>query len=328
MSSHVSNLLDRVPELLKNKTTLYLGVGLGVVVASAAYIVSNAFSRSPTTDFKKQMILDKSNYFQVSETKFLEWFEFGASSQEATFTLLFLHGAMTTGDLWRMHDAWAKENQVRIISPSLPGWGLSPLDPFESDPLDWATNDCFKLMKSLGFSASNKFHIVGASLGSIYAAKFALDPTTSPLVDKVMLYVSFSPSENGRNPLKGSQLEGFSTMHKWPLFARLLDKLLILPMLRSLLPGDGIRSVRYQWEGLWKCTDDISSPWPKNWRSMSKDHEVFIISGDTDDLAPVENQTFLHKEIIGSVLISYKGGHDDHLKKPEDMQQNLMKLLK
>ena len=313
-----------------------------------------------------------------SEDRALEYFEFGAPAENATETVLLLHGALTTGQLWKIHDSWGKSHGVRIVAPTLPGWGLSETTPGHHDgatdglhnakstrmtPKKWATNDALFLLRQLGISESNPVHLVGASLGSIYAAALASSPASRKSIRNVMLYVAFAPvSARGthqddaqqqqqppppllpHDPLEGSQLAGFSQMRRTlgVRWARTIEKLLILPLLRTFMEGDVARSIGHQWEGLWRCTDDIYEDWDFDWRSMTTTipsttssspsprvplRKVIVVSATKDDMAPTHNQHVLHREIQGSTLVEYDGVHDEGIRNPTLMQTHMESLL-
>ena len=97
--------------------------------------------------------------------------------------------------------------------------------------------------------ADERVHLLGASLGSIYAAE--LVSGTSAVADRinnVMLYVAIAPKSDGFDPLEGSELQVFSQMHRFPTAARLLEKHVFMPALRLLAGGDVARSLTL-WEG-------------------------------------------------------------------------------
>jgi pimeloyl-ACP methyl ester carboxylesterase len=292
---------------------------LSAIAAGAAVALFNCYSPSPRTT-EEQIINDGGKVLRVGD-RLTEYFVYGASPQTATKSLLAIHGAMTTGQLWKEHDQWGRENNVLIICPSLPGWGLSEPSYDASmnltrTPKDWAENDALLLLKTLGFSSENKVHLVGASLGSIYAAALASSEKTSPLIANVMLYVAFAPPSMTNDPLLNSQLRVFSQMHSVPILARTFEKIVVLPLLRSSLPGDAGRSLKTQWEGLWKCTDDIYAPWDFPYQSLTQQRKVVVVSGKSDNLAPPHNQQALRTLIPGAQLVEYEGGHDDGVRKP------------
>ncbi len=49
-----------------------------------------------------------------------------------------------------------------------------------------------------------------------------------------MMYVAFAPASKDFDPLTGSDLNVFSQMHRFSTAARLLDKFVIIPLLKAL----------------------------------------------------------------------------------------------
>lgn len=309
------------------KLLKYLLPPLGAALFLALF---NAFNPSPRISSTK-ILQDGGNSLLLPSGRMMEYFEYGASKDQAQHTLVALHGAMTTGKLWKIHDAWGIENKVRIISPSLPGWGLSEAMPiYTATPKEWANEDAIALLQQLGFSEQNQVHLMGASLGSIYAAALVSTPEATSMIKNVMLYVPFSPRTPEHNPLEGSQLKVFSQMHTFPTLARAFEKYVIVPLMRRFMDGDAKRSVLEQWEGLWKCTDDIYGGWEFDWKQIGNNggRKVIIVSGTKDDIAPPRNQEILNQGITGSVSVSYDGGHEAGIVNPELMQGHLELLLK
>jgi pimeloyl-ACP methyl ester carboxylesterase len=213
---------------------------------------------------------------------------------------------------------------VRIIGPSLPGWGWSEAAP-DSSPKKWAGTDAVELLQAV--NASEPVHLFGASLGSIYAAE--LISAASPIADRfenVMLYVAIAPKTEAFDPLNGSDLNVFSQLHRFPTAARLLDKFVIIPLLKSLVGGDVARSLNL-WEGLWRCTDDIKGDRSLFAPDLTSKRRVFVVSGSKDTAAPPANQKKLVELIPGSVLLAYEGGHDESIKNPTIMQEHLSMLI-
>jgi len=297
-------------------------LSVGVII-----VVRNSFNPSSRIN-KAQIARDGGHALSLPDNRLLEYFEFGACKEEAESTLLAIHGGTTTGQLWRIHDQWGKKNKVRIISPSLPGWGLSEAMPLTATPQDWASRDATFLLQTLGFNNENKVHLMGASLGSIYASALVCTPEAKHMIGDVMLYVAFAPKSKTHDPLEGSKLKIFSQMYTFPILARLLEKFIFIPLIKALLPGDVRRSVRNQWEGLWKCRDDIYGEWNLDWPKMSVGRKVIIVSGSRDGLVRPRNQIVLHESIHGSLLVSYDGGHEAPVMHPELMQGHFGLLLK
>ena len=283
------------------------------------------FERSPPIS-AEEIERNGGHALRLSCGRSIEYFEFGVAASEARHTILAIHGALTTGALWGIHDQWARSHHIRIIAPSLPGWGFSPCGDLEDTPANWAQEDARELLDIL--APGVMVDVLGASLGSVFAAALASNPATASRIGNVMLYVAIAPSTLDYDPLEGSQLRAFSKLHAIPDLARCFEGCLWTPLLKALLSGDAARSIARQWEGLWRSTENIYSAWQDGWQMMAQhDRKVLIVSGSDDDMAPPHNQQKLYAAIPGSELIRFQGAHVDPIIKPEIMQDHMLQLL-
>ena len=290
---------------------------------AAFIVVKRAFipSRPITVE---QIKNDGGNALLLRDHRLLEYFIHGNPTSETV--LLALHGAQTTGKLFTLLHSWAVNANVKIIAPSLPGFGMTSFFP-DYHLEDWV-EDMQELMKHLQV---NHFHVLGTSLGSIHAAALACLYKPQHAVGNIELYVAFAPAVAGEHdPLQGSVLKLFANMRSYPLLKRLFEKLLVLPLLRLFLPrnGDVVRSVRTQWEGMADCSRCIYQPWRFEWEKMAKNRLVVIISARGDTAAPPHNQHRLHTHIANSELVEYDGGHERGLKEPKMMAKHVELILK
>lgn len=298
---------------------ILLGSG-ALLAATTAYAAATAFSPSPPAS-AEIVERDGGRSLRLQDGRLLEYFVHGDAT---TFkhTILALPGANTTGKLFEILSEKAKAEHVRIISPSLPGFGCSDFKP-KYTILEW-TEDAGALLDHLHVS---QCHVLGTSLGSILAA--GLSSTAAHRVRNTMLYVAFAPETADNDPLQGSMLDMFGKMRDKPLLKRTLEKLFFMPMLRSLVPktSDVYRAISRQWEGASYCADLIYQPWQFEWKSMARGRNVFIVSGKQDTCAPPHNQLMLAREITGSQLIEYDGAHEYPLEHPELMWSHVRLLL-
>jgi pimeloyl-ACP methyl ester carboxylesterase len=300
-------------------------LALCLVGGLLGFAAMRAFTPSARVDTNGTNEIAKAGgqWFRLKDGRVVEWFEYGASLEEAKTTILALHGAMTTGKLWEAHDAWGREKLVRIIAPSLPGWGCSESDG-NTSPKQWAASDAVELLKET--KAGERVHLLGASLGSIYAAEL-LCAAGPKAIGNVMLYVAIAPKSELFDPLEGSDLNMFSKLHGFnPTFARLLEKFLFIPLLRTIAGGDVARSLNL-WEGLWRCTDDIKNERSSFSSDLTSTRKVFVVSATQDTAAPPANQRRLIELIPGSTMITYEGGHDAAVRDPKLMQEHLSVLI-
>ena len=260
-------------------------------------------------------------WIRLRSGSFLEWYEYGDKSSDTA--VVMLHGINSTGRLWEFVDDYAKTQGFRVISPSLPGWGLSGGNA-TGTPMEWAENDMKELL--LHHLRLNKLYIFGASMGSVYAAALA-NALRENVVEALMLYVAFAPKSERHEPLKGSMLWSFQRIHqRFPTVMRLLDKYLFVPILSRVAP-DGRHTFR-QWEGLWKGREVIFQPWGFSLQDLPcPPCTAIVVSGTGDVLAPCENQRILHESIPGSKLVKYEGSHEHSLLNPETLYTHLNMLL-
>ncbi len=332
----------------------YFGV---VVVAVLCYTVLTAFEPSPPITAAELRATDPTaNVIELVDGRVIEYFVFGGSRAAAASggtsgqVLVALHGAQTTGKLFQMLDAWGVQNGVTIVAPTLPGFGFTSNMPgVPSYRLeDWVTETTTHVLNRVlpqYLARGRAFHVLGTSLGSIHAAALSsLYESVAGITNRVgniELYVGFAPAETGvHDPLSGSVLEMFGTLRRSaPTLKRVIEKLLILPALRNLLPTDSdvVRSVSRQWEGAAGCVDLIYQSWNFSWRQLvvvtrspsgtGQERKVVVVSGSDDTVSPSHNQKRLAQEIKGAELVTYTGTHERSIQEPKLMIQHLSLIL-
>ena len=201
---------------------------------------------------------------------------------------------------------WASAANVRIVAPTLPGFGLSGAVAGYSVEA-WVA-DAEALLEHLGIS---DFHVLGTSLGSIYAVALASLHEPRASVRNVMLYVAFAPEDRGagHDPLGGSILESSGKLRTQPRLKHVLEALLMRPLLGALAPPETRRAIKWQWEGLADCARIIYAPWREPWRDLAEGRRVIVVSGTRDEVAPPANQRRLVAQIAGAELVEYDGLH-------------------
>lgn len=298
----------------------------GAAAAATCYVVGTAFTPSKRISFQ-QIQSDDGKVFVTSDGRLMEYFIHG--TQNGKTALVAIHGAQTTGKLFSILHEWALNNDVMVVSPTLPGFGLTPFKRLYT-AREWVRD----LQELLAHLKVQRFHVLGTSLGSILAAATACLYAPREAVDNVLLYVAFAPECETHDPLKGSILAMFGNLRRYPLLKRLLEKIYFMPVLRLLVPKDSdvSRSIRYQWEGAAACADIIYQPWDFGWQGMATTAEgrarrVIIVSGRQDVAAPPHNQHRLHKCIAGSELIEVDGAHERAIQEPALMISHVKLLL-
>eukprot|EP00475_Leptophrys_vorax_P038541 TRINITY_DN6817_c0_g2_i2.p1 TRINITY_DN6817_c0_g2~~TRINITY_DN6817_c0_g2_i2.p1 ORF type:complete len:113 (+),score=16.15 TRINITY_DN6817_c0_g2_i2:34-372(+) len=105
-------------------------VGASAAAALAALAVgvaiSKSFDPSPRID-PAQIEKDGGKYIILRDNRLMEYFVHG--KRDGNVTLVAIHGAQTTGKLFTLLDSWAKNADLRIIAPTLPGFGPVFLPP-------------------------------------------------------------------------------------------------------------------------------------------------------------------------------------------------------
>ncbi len=115
---------------------------LPILICFFIYNYIKAFDHSLTSHFESLLKEKKTEYLKLPNDRYLEYYDFGATKEDAKHTIVMIHGAMTSGNVWKIHESWAKEKKVRIISPSLPGWGLTSFLPINENYVKfWTKND-------------------------------------------------------------------------------------------------------------------------------------------------------------------------------------------
>jgi len=104
---------------------------------------------------------------KISEDRpFLEYFDYGDPKGEL---ILALHGHTTDGTIYEPFNDFFKKNHFRVISPSIPGWGLS-----SADTLLYLPQFAETMAVLMNHVAPGKyFSILGVSMGGLHAAAVA-----------------------------------------------------------------------------------------------------------------------------------------------------------
>ena len=165
-------------KILKQKTAcrdipgivrLVYGFSAGLFVSSQASNTSPSYMQIPSS-FKRQ------GSITLRDGRKMSYMEHGNTHGKPA---IFIHGMMYgSGLLDKTSEAAARQN-LRIITPCRPGYGLS--DPisnasarydaaFLDKMLDEVANDIYELLDRLGIA---KAMILGNSAGSVYALRFA-----------------------------------------------------------------------------------------------------------------------------------------------------------
>ncbi|KAG2388105.1 hypothetical protein C9374_000955 [Naegleria lovaniensis] len=132
--------------------------------------------------------------------KVLEYFMFGTCEnalreQRMSKVILAIHGNGCTGYMFSSYEDMALKNNICIIAPTIPGWGLSL-------SLHAVTIEEFsKLMKQLlvdELKIVTQFNVLGASMGAPYAA--GVSAFLSTFVRNVNLFAPFGKKAIDNEP--------------------------------------------------------------------------------------------------------------------------------
>eukprot|EP01116_Phalansterium_solitarium_P011706 TRINITY_DN27478_c0_g1_i1.p1 TRINITY_DN27478_c0_g1~~TRINITY_DN27478_c0_g1_i1.p1 ORF type:complete len:326 (-),score=58.75 TRINITY_DN27478_c0_g1_i1:314-1291(-) len=132
--------------------------------AVLALWLASVYRRASHSGFKLKpayIIQDGGKPFDVNGS-IIEYFEFGAPDGEP---LLLMSGAAQTGRTWSMFDSVFRRHNLRVICPTLPGYGLTDAGLQRIWPDVMAL-----LMTSLGYES---FYLAGLSNGGFQAAFLA-----------------------------------------------------------------------------------------------------------------------------------------------------------
>jgi pimeloyl-ACP methyl ester carboxylesterase len=299
----------------------------GAFALAAAFLVhqwKSAFDPSPIAS-AEDVQRDGGHALTLRDGRMLEYFVHGAPQGEKT--LLALHGAQTTGKLFELLSDWARANNVRIIAPTLPGFGLSTHNIRSIAPADWV-EDALEMLSALKVQ---RFSLLGTSLGSIYAAALVARHPEPESILGIEFYVPFAPATLEHDPLAGSMLDTFGKLRATPQYKRFLEKLFFIPIIYYLAPAgsDVRRAIATQWEGMNACADVIYTPWPSGWEAAVSNgkRRVVIVSGKKDAAAPPHNQKRLRDLLPGSELVEYDGPHEHSLKHPSLFAEHVSLIM-
>ncbi|KAI9002489.1 Alpha/Beta hydrolase protein [Hyaloraphidium curvatum] len=305
-----------------DRRAVALAVAAAAATSAVAYAVRATSAPSPRAT--ERAIADAGGATLIlPDDRLLEYFEHGDRSSPRV--LLAIHGAQTTGNLFALLDPWARRAGIRIVAPTLPGFGHSSFPHDGYSPKSWVRDAEF-LLGSLGI---REFDLLGTSLGSIHAATLAATIPAPFHVRNIALYVAFAPFEPGvHDPMLGSVLKMFSEMRPYATFKRLFEGCIVLPLMRTLMPaGDVSRSIATQWEGLASIADVIYAPWDFDYGHLAEGRKLIVVSGKKDNVAPPHNQKRLVETVPGAVLVEYDGEHDTSLKEVNLFEEHMDLLM-
>lgn len=271
----------------------------------------------------------------------LEWLEYGAIGDPNAVVWLVVHGAVSTGGIFGIYpnfDQRMREKNVRVIAPTMPGWGTS--DGYE--PLFDITNrawlerwrqDALALVDSLNV---DKFWVSGMSLGGPPALALAEVAQSkhrllgvAPLISSMWSHVGFDGTQAANhsffsnaalsvlvNPYTGSLA---AQAIRFLILRTTNEGFLTSPMVPATVGWDkekwGMdlqRAVRFQLSGqvqsnrlvALSSTDSLI-----DWSKFTEDVPVVIFFGTDDDTVLPVVATFAASKLPWARLVPFPGGH-------------------
>jgi pimeloyl-ACP methyl ester carboxylesterase len=279
----------------------------------------------------------------------LEYFEYGSNDPGAA-VWLFIHGAVSTGGMLNIFPGFEAEMRamnVRVIAPTMPGWGTSDPYPLDGSIFDisgsrwlkqWA-QDSLALMDFLNVSG-RKFAVSGMSLGG------GPGLATAAIAQKEGRLLAFAPlialtwnaaDQPGQFNLEshysfGKRL-GMALLYNpylGSLFAETMRDMILgtdeegfenNPMVppdvtwdRSVWGRDMQRSVKYQLAGQVQSNRVPVSSSPEaaiDFAVFDRSVPVFVFFGEQDDVVVPSVATFTAEKLPWAQLRPFPGSHFD-----------------
>lgn len=306
---------------------------------NAALRVQANYGLFPSTEQLAAQSSGKYFLQRPSDGGSLEYYEYG--SQDATARVWFhVHGGLNTGQMLKIFpdfDARMIELNVRVVAPTMPGWGASdaykPL--FEINGAQWLerwAQDSLALMDHLKIV---KFAVSGLSLGAMpglataaAAQKQNRVMAVAPLLALMWNHPGFDLATVGGYST-GSRLamQALENCYLGSLAAELLRWIVLgtdaagwetNPMVpkdvqwdRQLWGNDMQHSVRYQLAGQVQSNrlPNIMSTPLLNWSVFDDAVPVYVFYGELDDVVPPAVATYAAKQLPWAELRPYNGTH-------------------
>ena len=270
------------------------------------------------------------NLFKLSDGRTLEYFHFG-DIKSKTY-LLVVHGVMTDGSVSYRNNEIFKKLKLNVISPSIPGWGLS--SPSKTESILDDANDYIELMDSLNI---NKFILCGWSAGGMYS--LAISSLIPNRIIKLGLFVPVSMYYGKCNPWSTkfeTNLRYFlgikyirdimSMLTSNMITASFSDKYIKPSTMEQIIWNSAKRSFCKSWNGLNTMSKYIVSDWNDiNFNKISKINKIMIVSNNNDTINIPPMQYCLHNLLDKSTLIKIPNKtHVDVMDQTEDLLNRIL----
>ncbi|CAJ1379920.1 unnamed protein product [Effrenium voratum] len=277
-------------------------------------------------------------FHRPSDDGRLEWHEYGSTRPEARVWVL-VHGAVSTGGVFHIFpgfDRRMREMEVRVIAPTMPGWGASdPYTPvFEMTGGTWLerwSTDALALLNSLGV---DQFTVSGMSLGGPPGLALAAAAqrqhrlvAVAALIANMWNHRGFDIVESiSYTLLERLAIEALQGRHLGSVAAVLMRKMILgtanfsaSPMVpedvtwdRGFWGADLQRSVRYQLAGQVQSNRlaFIHTPGPLlDWAAFNASVPVYVFYGDKDDVCPPVMAAHAATMLPWATRVEFHGTH-------------------
>lgn len=174
------------------------GIIVGFVSILLGLVYFRTFRLSPDA-LPSQIHSDGGKFIQLMDGRIAEYFLFGAWDSENLSSnsdvLVLFHGYQLSGSAASSWHDIAHRKGVRIVSPSMAGWGGST--PLRGRSFEVAGMDAYEILHSLNLDDHQRLHIMGISFGSGNAAAMAL--LKPQLVSSLSLVIPAWPNMDTHN---------------------------------------------------------------------------------------------------------------------------------
>eukprot|EP00931_Biecheleriopsis_adriatica_P123251 TRINITY_DN98293_c0_g1_i1.p1 TRINITY_DN98293_c0_g1~~TRINITY_DN98293_c0_g1_i1.p1 ORF type:complete len:377 (+),score=41.91 TRINITY_DN98293_c0_g1_i1:98-1132(+) len=325
------------------KTTIALAV---LVVALICGLCYNAALRAQTNyepfPSEEQLAAQYSGqYFRQrpSDGGSLEYYEYG--SQQATARVwLYLHGGLSTGRMLQIFpnfDEKMKELNVRVVAPTMPGWGASDaygptFDISGAQWLAWWAEDSLALIDHLNIQ---EFAVTGLSLGATPGLATAAAAkkqnrllVVAPLLGLMWSHPGFDlATVGGYSAGARLAMKALGNCYLGSLAAELMRRIVLgtdaagwesnamvpqdVQWDRQLWGDDMQHAIRYQLVGQVQSNrlPNVQSSPLLNWSVFDDTVPVYVFYGELDDVVPPAVATYATKMLPWAEPRPFNGSH-------------------
>eukprot|EP00759_Apiculatamorpha_spiralis_P043815 PhF_6_TR409/c0_g1_i1/m.122 len=294
-------------------TTLILSIILGYLY----HLSFQSYSLFETPE-RRQYVLNKireagGHALVLPNGRIVEYFVVG-STDPTRPVIINVHGYYTTGHFCSFYEEETRDSNVRMVCPSLPGWGYS--SPVVGGH-PWEDAIPQELLRELNIT---EFHLMGTSFGFGNAAAFAMRTLLESENKKRILTfttnVPFCPHMHTFSAYNGSKVAAiFQGPYIGRLFGLLTSTVNMSDMMqqspawpsvnlteskRQKLLKEVMRSTEYQFEGVAGGPHQINNAQYiyDNRAALEYIPKLLVFYGEEDEAAPIYHIDFLKHELL------------------------------